>query len=31
MPTMPAPSQLDLNGAIPDYNYRDNAPEGTSF
>jgi|TARA_R110000744_G_scaffold113477_2_gene212540 hypothetical protein len=31
MPTMPAPSQLDLNGAVPDYNYRDNAPEGTSF
>jgi len=27
----PSPSQLDLNGEIPNYNYRDNAPEGTSF
>ena len=31
MPTKPSPSQLDLNGSIPDYNYRDNAPEGSSF
>ena len=33
-PTMagkPSPSLLDLEGAVPTYNYRDNAPEGTSF
>jgi len=27
----PAPSTLDLDGQIPSWNYRDNAPEGKSF
>lgn len=27
----PSPSELDLNGAVPTYNYRDNAPEGMTF
>ena len=27
----PSPSQLDLDGTIPASNYRDNAPEGSSF
>jgi hypothetical protein len=27
----PSPSVLDMNGAVPPYNYRDNAPEGKSF
>ena len=27
----PNPSQLDLDGVIPSYNYRDNAPEGATF
>lgn len=27
----PNPSQLDLNGETPSYNYRDNAPEGATF
>jgi hypothetical protein len=27
----PSPSILDLNGAIPSNNYKDNAPEGASF
>lgn len=27
----PSPSQLDLNGETPTYNYRDNAPEGMTF
>tara|TARA_R110000796_G_scaffold224582_1_gene340898 strand:- start:308 stop:532 length:225 start_codon:yes stop_codon:yes gene_type:complete len=27
----PSPSQLDLNGAVPADNYRDNAPEGRTF
>jgi hypothetical protein len=27
----PSPSQLDLNGEVPAYNYRDNAPEGMTF
>ena len=27
----PAPSILDLDGQIPSWNYRDNAPEGKSF
>jgi len=31
MPTKPSPSQLSLNGSAPDYNYRDNTPEGSSF
>ena len=31
IPFKPIPSNLDLNGKIPDTNYRDNAPEGTSF
>tara|TARA_B110000285_G_scaffold3715_1_gene3902 strand:+ start:2642 stop:2866 length:225 start_codon:yes stop_codon:yes gene_type:complete len=30
-PTKPAPSELDLNGLVPSYNYRDNSPEGASF
>jgi len=25
------PSNLDLNGQVPSYNYRDNSPEGASF
>ena len=31
VPNKPSPSQLDLQGEVPSYNYRDNAPEGTSF
>ncbi len=31
VPNKPSPSQLDLDGEVPSYNYRDNAPEGTSF
>tara|TARA_R110000803_G_scaffold37971_2_gene81951 strand:+ start:287 stop:511 length:225 start_codon:yes stop_codon:yes gene_type:complete len=31
MPTKPSPSELDLNGVTPQYNYRDNSPEGASF
>jgi len=31
VPGKPAPSELDLNGVIPAYNYRDNAPEGRTF
>jgi hypothetical protein len=31
IPGKPSPSQLDLEGKIPSYNYRDNAPEGASF
>ena len=31
VPNKPTPSQLDLQGEVPSYNYRDNAPEGTSF
>jgi hypothetical protein len=27
----PFPSNLDLNGVIPPYNYRDNTPENKSF
>jgi len=27
----PSPSQLDLDGNIPSYNYSDNAPEGRTF
>ena len=27
----PNPSQLDLDGVIPSYTYRDNAPEGATF
>jgi hypothetical protein len=28
---LPQPSQLDLNGGIPSYNYRANTPEGRTF
>jgi len=31
IPGKPAPSQLDLDGQVPSYNYRDNTPEGASF
>ena len=31
VPGKPAPSLLDLQGEVPSYNYRDNAPEGASF
>jgi|TARA_R110000764_G_scaffold37853_1_gene83973 hypothetical protein len=31
IPSKPSPSQLDLNGAVPAYNYRDNTPEGMTF
>ena len=31
IPNKPSPSQLDLNGVTPTYNYRDNTPEGSSF
>ena len=31
IPNKPSPSTLDLNGVTPTYNYRDNAPEGSSF
>ena len=31
IPEKPSPSQLDLNGVTPTYNYRDNTPEGSSF
>lgn len=31
IPFQPSPSQLDLNGKVPSYNYKDNAPEGASF
>ncbi len=31
LPNLPAPSQLDLQGQTPPYNYRDNAPENSSF
>jgi hypothetical protein len=27
----PQPSNLDLNGLVPENNYRDNSPEGASF
>jgi hypothetical protein len=28
---LPQPSQLDLSGVIPPYNYRANTPEGRTF
>lgn len=28
---LPPPSSLDLDGQVPAYNYRDNAPENKSF
>jgi hypothetical protein len=31
MPTKPTPSELDLEGLVPNNNYRDNAPEGRTF
>jgi hypothetical protein len=31
VPGKPAPSQLDLEGVVPAYNYRDNAPENRTF
>ena len=31
IPAKPSPSDLDLNGVVPAYNYRDNAPEGMTF
>ena len=31
IPSLPVPSQLDLEGAIPPYNYVDNAPENASW
>jgi hypothetical protein len=31
LPNLPPPSQLDLQGEVPAYNYADNAPEGASF
>ena len=31
MPTKPSPSQLDLNGSVPNNNYKANAPEGRTF
>lgn len=31
LPNLPAPSKLDLNGAIPQNNYRNTAPEGRTF
>ena len=31
LPNLPSPSQLDLQGEVPAYNYADNAPEGASF
>jgi hypothetical protein len=27
----PSPSELDLEGQVPKYNYRNNAPEGRTF
>ena len=31
IPPIGAPSELDLDGNIPAYNYRDNTPEGRTF